>query len=286
MARKFLVVGKNGFIAKAFSAVADKLNVTYTTSRQNQDDAIYLDLTKPECFDYSIIDEDTMVVLLAANSSPDACLNDYVSSYQLNVVGTSVFIKNCLEKKAKILFFSSDTVYGDTEKEVYEDSELNPVGEYAKMKAEVEHEFLEDQNFKVFRLSYVFSEHDKFMQYILGCIRDDEIAEVFEPLDRAVVYLQDVIDGIFAISNNWNIFTPSIVNLAGPEVMSRAKIVEYINENFPGRLKYKVLTPSEEFYKARPRIINMKSLYLSKLLGREPLSIKEAIKLELEETAK
>lgn len=279
---KYLVIGKNGYIAKAFAEKVFNEQVIYTTSGDEKGKAIYLDLTDPENFDYTIIDDQTTVLLLAANSSPDACLNNYDKAYQLNVRGTSAFIEKVLSKDARVLFFSSDTVYGEAEYDVDELSEVHPLGEYANMKYEVEQRFLGEKNFKVFRLSYVLSKHDKYMQYIVNCMKKSETAEVFEPLDRAVVYIHDVIDAIHSITTMWEQFTPSIVNLAGPEIVSRAVIARYVAELFPNELKFTVSCPSDEFYKARPRIINMRSRYLSDLIGHDATPIKQALELELE----
>lgn len=277
---KFLIVGKNGYIAQNLLACIKDKDVICTSSSNLDETSIHLDLKTPSEFDFSKVDETTLVALLAADSSPDSCKNDYDNAYKLNVIGTSVFIQEVLAMGAKVLFFSSDTVYGETTSAVDETTDLNPLGSYAEMKAEVENKFKGEHNFKVFRLSYVFSRRDKFMVYILSCIKNGQTSEVFEPLDRAVVHIDDVIQAILAIENKWDSFVPSVVNLAGPELISRATIARCINELSLGPLDYRIVQPGCEFYDARPRVIDMKSRYLSQLLDREPVNIRNALQIE------
>ncbi len=278
---KYLIVGKNGYIAQRFINSGIN-NITCTTSQLDDSENLYLDLKAPKEFDYSCIDKDTTIILLAAISSPDMCLNDYNNSYLVNVIGTRYFIEEALNNGGKVLFFSSDAVYGETESVVTEKESPNPLGSYAEMKVEIEQQFLGSEKFKVVRLSYVLSKNDKYMQYLTNCIKNNVAAEVFAPLDRSVIYIQDVVDAIVSISRNWEALKPSIINLAGKNLCSRQNIAEFINENFNNILKYKVISPNSAFYKARPWVINMKSLYLDDLLGRPPTNIKTAIKLELD----
>ena len=277
---KYLVIGKNGYIAKAFLGCGEK-NIRCTSSTANSSDDFFLDLRCPDKFEYETLDKETMVVFLAAVSSPDACLNNFEDSYSINVTGTKYFIDRALAKNAKVLFFSSDTVYGSAEKEVTEQSEANPLGQYAKMKAEVENAFKSHENFKVFRLSYVLSKEDKFLKYLISCIASGENVEIFEPFDRSVIYLKDVIDAIISVYKKWDKFPETFVNLAGDLLLSRKNLADIINELSPSALNYSVVTPHEDFYKARPQIINMKSLCLHELLGRKTTSIKKAIEIEL-----
>jgi len=279
--KKYLLIGKNGYIAKQFLN-SNIENIQCTTSNINDNDDIYLDLKNPEAFDYNNIDKDMIVVLLAAISSPDMCLNDYDNSYAINVTGTKYFIEKVLQRKAKVLFFSSDTIYGETINEVNEKTAINPLGNYAKMKAEIEKSFVGHTGFKVFRLSYVLSKNDKYLQYLINCIKNKEIAEVFDPLDRSVIYIKDVVDAIISISHKWESFSSSIINLGGESLTSRKNIAEFINENWADTLKFKIITPNADFFKARPRVINMKSLYLNELLEHKPTSVKDAVKYELE----
>ncbi len=56
----------------------------------------------------------------------------------MNVTGTSNFIQSVIDRGARVVFFSRDTVYGEREDAFDESAVCNPAGEYAEMKREVE----------------------------------------------------------------------------------------------------------------------------------------------------
>jgi len=275
------VIGKNGYIAQRLSD--SKIDVdgklVYTSTHPESQD-LFLNLESPEAFNYDVIGYNDLILLLAAISSPDACKNEYKLTYKVNVIGTIKFIENVLKSKARVLFFSSDTVYGNSKEECNEYTELNPAGEYAKMKFEVENKFKGESNFKIFRLSYVFSRKDKFMAYLSECARDNKTAEIFHPFYRSVVYITDVIEAILCLAKGWGNFDNQIFNICGDELLSRKDLAELYKTVVDNNLKIKILNPGDDFFKARPETINMKSLHFKSLLGRKPLAIKSAMHFE------
>lgn len=271
-----IIIGKNGFIAKKLQNTNEKYLVT--SSGNYDKDEIYLDLNNTKDFDYSIIDRETIIIFLAAISSPDICNREYEKAYNINVVGTKYFIKETIKRGGKVLFFSSDVVYGNTTKEVYEDDRTNPFGKYAKMKDEIEKEFEGEKNFKVFRLSYVLSSEDKYLSYLKSCADNNGIAEVFDPFYRKVVYIEDVLNAIENILVKWEKFDNQKFNICGEENISRKNMADFYNVAIGNKLKYETLVPNDEFWKARPKDINICSRYLEQLLGRKPTNISDAIK--------
>lgn len=269
-----LIVGRNGFIAKK---LLKRGQYKVTTSNELSSDDVYLDLKNSESFDYSYINEQTNIIFLAAISSPDICNNNYDEAYKVNVTGTKSFIEEAIKKGAKVLFFSSDVVYGNTIENVDEDSKTNPFGNYAKMKDEVEKAFENEKNFKVFRLSYVLSKEDKYLSYLKNCVDKNEVAEVFHPFSRKVVYIEDVLEAIENILAKWDDFENQKFNICGEEDISRKDIADFYNKATANKLEYKILEPDDSFWEARPRDINITSIYLEKLLGRKPTKIQYAI---------
>lgn len=273
----YLIVGKNGFIAKKLLERDTKKYLC--TSSQNEAGNIFLDLHQPEIFDYTLINKNTKVVLLAAISSPDECTKNYENSYSINVVGTKKFIEEVIKREGKVLFFSSDVVYGNTIEAVDEETMTNPFGSYAKMKDEVEKAFDHELNFKVFRLSYVLSKEDKYLSYLQNCISNNEAAEVFHPFNRKVVFINDLLEAIENILKKWDEFGNKKFNICGDEDISRKDIADFYNEATGSKLTYTIIEPNQIFWDARPKDINIHSLYLEKLLGRKPTKIKDAINI-------
>lgn len=283
---KILVVGKNGFIARSLIQKLQLAEFDFAvTSRQaapESQNTFQLDLTGTDLVPDEIIQEYSNVVFLAAESSPDVCRDDFSKAHSINVIGTSRFIERCIGLGAKVLFFSSDTVYGNTGNEIVDEkSELCPFGPYAEMKVELEAMFSKQNLFKTMRMSYVVSIQDKFSSYLQSCAKKGEEVDIFDPLIRSPISLVDVIDVIPKSFLHWDINNK--VNLCGPEVMGRLDIFNAFAQASKQRLKYNVSRPNEDFYKARPESIQMKSIYLPEMLGREAASIEAGYMKELGE---
>ena len=74
---------------------------------------------------------------------------------------------------------------------------------------------------------------------------------------------------------------PSVLNVAGTELVSRLRIVDEINRSNGGKLDYVVLKPKAEFFLNRPQITQMKSLYMKKYKILEEITFTEKIQKEL-----
>ena len=189
------------------------------------------------------------------------------------MAGTSFFIANVLSRGAKVVFFSSDTVYGELVDEFDESEPSNPLGEYANMKYQVEKLFALHPNFKSIRLSYVFSGQDKFSKYLINCAESKNDAELFHPFYRSVICLEDVVQGIVKLVENWKDVSVQNINFGGPDLLSRVDIAEAMKRNYSSDLTYKVVLPNDSFFKNRPKSIAMKSPILTSLIGDKLRSI-------------
>lgn len=219
-------------------------------------------------------------MLTAAISAPDICAREHDRAWAVNVTGTSVFIESVISRGGRVVFFSSDTVYGEHEDEFDERAACNPAGEYAAMKRDVEQRFAGNPSFKAIRLSYVFSCEDKFTRYLAGCAERKEEADLFHPFFRAIVHRDDVVEGALALAKHWDEVSEQVINFGGPQVLSRIDFAECLREVRLHDLRFKVTEPGADFFKNRPRIIAMTSPVFARLLGRQPRTLFEAARLE------
>lgn len=261
---KVAIVGSSGYIAKALTEHFQKISYIEKIIRigRSENDDLMLELNNCCDFDYSSLIGIDYIIFTAAISSPDKCSNEYEQSYKVNVEGTSNFIRNALDKGCKVLFFSSDAVYGSDLGEVFdENSVTSPITAYGCMKKLVEDNFSNEQNFKVIRLSYVVSKNDRFISYCIKCIDDKIEAEIFHPFYRNCVSLNNVCLAVIWIVNNWSNFTPWVLNVVGSELVSRVRIADELNRIFNDKLDYKIITPDDSFFKNRYKITEVKSVY-------------------------
>jgi len=216
------IVGHHGFLAQRLLS-SNKFSGTITTTsrKSNAPGSLYLDLGDPLAFDYRTLESVSTVILLAAISAPEECNSNYDHAYLVNVIGTSEFIKSCIALGVRVIFASSDVVYGECSNEVDEGDDLNPVGPYAKMKAEVENRFSYSRLFRAIRFSYIFARNDKFTRFVLDCIEEKRVCEIFEPFSRSVVYVDDVVDGIAALCCNWGAVPSNVINFSGTATLAR-----------------------------------------------------------------
>lgn len=274
------VIGATGYIGSSLFECAKKDFRVYGTSSSGKKDLLQLSFEAPSDFDWEKIHSGDIVFLSAAISAPDVCASKYDLAWSVNVNGTSMFIQGVMERGARVIFFSSDAVYGEHKDKFDESGVCNPAGEYAEMKREVEQRFLGNSLFKSIRLSYVFSREDKLSRYLIGCVERNEEADLFHPFLRAIVHRDDVVKGALALAEFWDKVPEQVINFGGPQVLSRIDFAECLRDAHLHALRFKVSEPDAYFFKNRPRVIAMSSPVFSRLLGRSPSSLREAVRLE------
>lgn len=275
---KIAVMGCDGFIAanmipKLKEEQWDVLPLSNTVS----DEICHIDLADLEGFNFKKLDDVDCVVFTAAISSPDACEKDYDFCYHINVRGSRTFIEEAIKRNTKVLFFSSDAVYGnDLKKPFDENSETNPISAYGKMKREIEMSFEGEPNFKAIRLSYAFSAGDKFTKYYLSCVREQKQAEIFHPFYRSMICLRDLIRLVIYLIKNWETTTPQILNACGSELVSRVRVADLINRHLSVQGEYIISKMQGDFLRIRPEITQLSSLYLPDIFEDyyEPFDVK------------
>ena len=277
---KTAIVGSSGYIAgyllKRFENVL-KIDQTFEADA-------HLNLAEAEKFDYSVLNSVDYVIFTAAISGPDMCANELKKCWNINVTGTEHFIKEAIAQGCKVLFFSSDAVFGDIPGEIYTElSETKTKTPYGRMKKSVEDCFKGNPNFKAIRLSYVVSKNDRFLSYCLKCMNTCETADIFHPFYRNCITVSDVVNTVEWLINHWEDYEPQVLNVAGNELVSRVRMADELNRLYDNKLRYVITSPGEDFYKNRPKITQMKSLYLDKYGILKDESFTEKIKKELEE---
>ena len=224
--------------------------------------------------------EGDTIIFTAAISEPAIVSAQFEKATRVNVESTGEFIQGAIDLGCKVLFLSSDTVYGDVETGFDESHPINPKGAYAEMKSIVEKRFEGNPNFKSFRCSLNFYKDDRFTQYLKTCAANNVEADIFDPLTRAIVHRDDTVDAILAVANDWNLAEGQYTNCGGPQVLSRAQIAETMKRVALPNLQFKVSRPPSKFYTDRPAFIEMRSPNLKKILGRSPVTFEEAVKIE------
>lgn len=283
---KIGIVGSEGYIANYIRLrYQDREYVEKLLRIDKSENAdAFLDLENADAFDYNVLDDIDYIIFTAAISGPDACADNFDLCWTINVTGTKYFINQAICRKCRVLFFSSDAVFGDILGKIYTELSVTQAQtSYGKMKKAIEDEFKQSPYFKAIRLSYVVSAKDRFVTYCRNCIQANEIAEVFHPFYRNCIVVSDVVDVVEWMGLHWEEYKAFVLNVAGNELVSRIRIADELNRIYDGRLIYKVISPDEQFYKNRPRITQMKSDFLEQYAILKNESFTEKIQREMEE---
>lgn len=278
------IIGSSGYIANyIINKFTRYMDVKYITKIDKSDSAdLFLDLEAAESFDYESLNGMDYIIFTAAISGPDMCANEFDLCWRINVEGTGYFIKNALQQGCKVLFFSSDAVYGDISGAIYDEkSETCAKTPYGRMKKAIEDEFKADKSFKAIRLSYVASARDRFISYCLSCIEKNETAQIFHPFYRNVISVSDVVNVVDWLIHHWDEYEPFVLNVTGRELVSRVRMADELNRIYNNRLNYTIVSPGNEFYNNRPKVTQMNSLYLYEYGIIEDISFTEKIQREL-----
>ena len=283
---KIAIVGSSGYISGFLikTIKKDLSEAEILKIDQMGDYDLFLNLKNAKNFDYESLKSVDYIIFTAAISGPDKCANDFDECWEVNVVGTEEFISNALLQGCKVLFFSSDAVFGDDKGIVFDENSMtNASTPYGKMKKHVEDTFKDNLNFKAIRLSYVASKKDRFTSYCFSCIEKGEIADIFHPFYRNVITISDVLKSVLWLVSNWDGFESSFLNIAGKELVSRVRMADEINRITKNSLKYTISFPDNGFFTNRPKITQMKSLYLKKYNIIETIEFSQKYRIELEE---
>jgi len=170
-------------------------------------------------WNFSSVVENDLVFYLRSVSSPFKVMIDPVYSREINVDKTKVAISRMIGAGARIVFASSDVVYGDTQDSfVDEFTPVNPYGEYANQKISVEDEFKNEKNFLSLRISSVIGEGSNLRKLLLS----QDAIEIFDPVIRTPIHIVDlgnVCNGLIK-SNFRQDFPNGILNVGGSKSMS------------------------------------------------------------------
>ncbi len=259
------ILGSSGYLGSQFLASCKKNgipNISY--SSKSVDNSLLFDLSNANESYLEQINEGDIVYFFPAVSSPDICEHNYEFAYTFNVKNTAFYIDLILKKNARVIFFSSDVVYGNNNYINDEKSNTNPYGNYAIMKSIIENNFLKNKLFFCVRLSYVFSEFDKFFIYLKKCLKNKERAIVYEGLYRNIIYVEDVISSLIILYKQINDLDFNLLNLVGPDNLSRLQMAQVFKQKFCNIDIFGTSTPMD-ILKSRPDKIFTKSINIDKI---------------------
>jgi dTDP-4-dehydrorhamnose reductase len=270
--RKVFIFGASGFIGNKLNNYLETKHKTVTVGRNEED--IYYDLlsSDPEILS-TIISEGDVWVFLAAISSPEKCAELSENAFAVNVVKTIQLIEWLTERYIKVIYSSSDAVFGNKNYICSDYEGLDSYGDYGFLKEQVENAVSHNHLVKVIRFSYVLDKEDKFTRMLYDAEKTGLTVDIFKGFERNIVLLQDVLVGIENLINKWEELDFYVTNFSGPELLSRQDLVKTLKEYVIHNLKFTLSEASESFWKNRAKSIATDNINFTKILGHKPQKI-------------
>ena len=231
---KVLIVGGAGYVGGGIVDLLSKDNevtvydsLIYESSYRKNVNFIFGDIRDYKKIN-NILKEYDAVIWLAALVGDGACAINPALTHEINSETVKNLVKNF---KGKIVFLSTCSVYGAQEGVLDENSEVNPLSEYASSKLVAE-KYLEDADAIIFRLGTLFGVGDQFSRIRLDLVVNilttkayiDKKMSVFGGEQwRPLLHVKDVAN---AIGHTLDTQTNGIFNLH----YKNFKIIEIANE--------------------------------------------------------
>ena len=237
---KILVVGGAGYVGGEIVDTLSKKNeitvydsLIYESAFRKDVNFIYGDIRDYKKIN-SILNNFDAVVWLAALVGDGACSINPTLTHEINSETVKNLVKNF---NGKIIFLSTCSVYGAQEGVLDENSEVNPLSEYASSKLIAE-KYLEESDAIIFRLGTLFGISDQFSRIRLDLVVNilttkalvDKKMSVFGGDQwRPLLHVKDVAN---AIEHNISSNTKGIFNLHYKN-FKIIEIAEKIKEKIP-----------------------------------------------------
>tara|TARA_B000000565_G_scaffold24212_1_gene16627 strand:- start:704 stop:1636 length:933 start_codon:yes stop_codon:yes gene_type:complete len=237
---KILVVGGAGYVGGGIVDTLSKENeitvydsLIYESAFRKDVNFIYGDIRDYKKIN-SILNNFDAVVWLAALVGDGACSINPTLTHEINSETVKNLVKNF---NGKIIFLSTCSVYGAQEGVLDENSEVNPLSEYASSKLIAE-KYLEESDAIIFRLGTLFGISDQFSRIRLDLVVNilttkalvDKKMSVFGGDQwRPLLHVKDVAN---AIEHNISSDTKGIFNLHYKN-FKIIEIAEKIKEKIP-----------------------------------------------------
>lgn len=275
--------GLGGSIGRRLAARLEGTTLVRLSSA-DAPDALPCDLRKDVSTVAREFSRGDVLLFLAAMSKPNDCASNPHEAWLINVVNTSRLVGAALEAGAKVVFFSSDTVYGNQRGPLTEHAPLLATEPYGKMKAAVEKTFADTAGFTSLRLSYVVSLEDPVTRYLYECAHHGRKGEMFSRYARNMVWIEDVIQTVLVLVDRLEKGqeSPPAINVGGSECTTRCQMAAALRDAGISSLEFLEMEPPEAFFAARPERIELDVSLMTSLLGRKPTSLKDAYARELE----
>jgi dTDP-4-dehydrorhamnose reductase len=210
---KILILGHKGMLG---SDLLLRLFAFHDVTGKDMED---FDISSQGACEEVIAETDPDIVInAAAYTNVDGCESDSDACFSVNAEGVKNIALACLQKRIKIVHFSTDYVFDGTRKTPYqEDDKCTPLNVYGKSKLAGEHYLKQfSDNFLLIRSAWLYGKNGKnFVKTIIEKARTEKLLKIVDDQVGSPTFTWDLAaavqlliegqhTGIFHITNRGN----------------------------------------------------------------------------------
>ena len=225
-AKRVVVVGASGLVGSRILARLGKTAVGTYHSRPAAGLHL-LDVTEPDdVADFFDAMRPTAVVLAAAYTHVDGCERDPARSHDVNVVGARNVARAAAAHSARVVFLSSDYVFGSDDGPHRIDEAPRPLNQYGQHKLEAERVVRDEaeragNGYAIIRSCNVYGYEPAGMNFVMAVYRNGEAGKTMRvPADQwgNPTYADDLVDAVAAAVARSD---TGVFHAAGPDYVDR-----------------------------------------------------------------
>lgn len=164
-----------------------------------------------------------MIIHLAAIVGAPACNRDVETAKDINLQGT-ININDAREKKQKVIFASTGSVYGKVDGICTEESPTNPLSVYGQTKLDAEKVLLKKGNVVIYRFATGFGlsprmRFDLFINdFVYKAINDKYLVVYDKDFKRTFIHISDMVRSYDFAIVNFSEMKNQIYNVGSPDL--------------------------------------------------------------------
>lgn len=293
---RILITGASGFLgahtARTLAMEGHRVSGTYGSHKNRylrifrdiDIQGFHVDLTREDAMTSIFKTADPEIVIhSAALADPDSCQKDPALARQVNVEATDRIARLCLDRNARMIFFSTDQVFDGKKGGYSETDPPNPIHVYGQTKAEAEGKVTQrlGQNATVLRITLVYgnspSGRRSSSEQVLNLLAKGEKPRLFHDEIRTPILAEDVAKAVSELVAHEA--PPPLLNLGGPDAVSRYELGLAVARAYgldSGRLEaipLKAIDPVAP----RPPDLSLDTTLARKSLKRPPRTLQDGI---------
>lgn len=290
---RVLITGSNGLLGQklvdAF-LLDDQVEFLATARGENrhpQTETPYaaMDITNPEQMD-AVIDtfNPNVIIHTAAMTQVDDCEFEKESCVALNIEPVEYLAKKSKRAGFRLVHLSTDFIFDGTKKMYQEDDEPNPLSYYGWSKLEAEKRVLSyADNFAILRTVLVYGQvadmsRSNIILWAYNTLKEGKAAKVVDDQFRTPTLAEDLAQGcILAAKSD----AQGVFNIAGKDYTGIYELVNQVADLYDLSMENisKVSSTTLNQPAKRPPITGLDIQKARKILGYEPHSLEEGIKI-------